>query len=266
MANQYRIGFLGLGNMGSAILNGILTQKIFSENEIAFYAPSKMTKEKYSSIGIHLATDEVSLCQDSEIIILAIKPQIYSQVFEKIKEISYQGKVIISLAPGKTIAYLESIFQGSDIIRAMPNTPAKIGKAMTSIAYHHEEGFIKVKEIFSSIGEYIVLKEEQIDKAIPLNGSLPAYLLEFAKDFIAMGEEIGLSNKEAKDLVLKSIIGSCLLALNSDEDMDCLINQVCSKGGSTIAGLDELRKNKLQETIEKCFRACVRRSKELANE
>jgi pyrroline-5-carboxylate reductase len=262
--NQFQIGFLGLGNMGSSILKGILSKNVYQKEDISFYAPSDATKENYTNLGLSLASDERALCEDSQIIVLAIKPQVYDSVFEKIKDLDFNNKTIISLAPGKSISYLETIFPGATIVRAMPNTPALIGKAATTLAYNKEEHINEIKTIFASIGNYVVMEERLIDEVIPLNGSMPAYLFEFAKNFIDLGVQSGLDYKSSYDLVFQAIIGSCLLALDSHEDVDTLINNVCSKGGSTIAGLNQLRENQFKEAITKCYKACVKRSKELA--
>lgn len=259
---MYKIGFLGLGNMGYAILNGIVKKGLYQKEEIAFVAPSDKTKEKYLSFGINLLKDERELILNCKIIILAIKPQKYQEVFAKLTGIDFKDKTIVSLAPGKTIAYLQSVFPSTNIVRAMPNTPAKISKGTTTLAGN---GNIKeVKEIFDSIGTSIVIDENLIDEVIPLNGSLPAYLFAFAKAFIDKGVEKGLSKEQARELVFSAILGSASLALNDKEDIDILISNVCSKGGSTIEGLNALKENNFFQAISKCFEACVERSKELA--
>lgn len=263
---SYKIGFLGLGNMGSAILNGILLNRLYKQDEIAFFAPSKDTQLKYQQKGISLLKDEKMLCQECQILILAIKPQIYQKVFTQIKDIDFYNKIVISLAPGKSISDLQKQFKGAHIARAMPNTPAKIGKATTTIACNDKEIEDLVKSIFSSIGTCVLLNEKWIDETIPLNGSMPAYLFEFAKSFIEEGQHVGLTEKEARKLVFSAIIGTCYLGLESDEPLDILIDQVCSKGGSTIAGLNVLIENHFSSTIKACFAACVKRSKELAKE
>lgn len=262
---MYKIGFLGLGKMGSAILNGILSKNLYKKDEISFYAPSDATQNKYTNLGLKLLNDEREVFINSKIIILAIKPQKYNEVFRNLSSIDFSDKVIISIAPGKSISYLESVFKNATIIRAMPNTPAFIAKATTTIAYNNGKAKGIAIDIFSSIGSYVIVDEDEIEPMIPLHGSMPAYILEFAKDFINQGVKEGILYDESYKLVLNSIIGSCELALSSNEDIDTLIDNVCSKGGSTIAGLNELRDNGFNEAIEKCYKACVRRGKELAD-
>ena len=259
-----KFGFLGLGKMGSSILNGILSNNLYDIKDLAFYAPSAETKKKYQEKGLTLVQDERELFKISQIILMAIKPQKYDEILEKIKDLDFSDKIIISLAPGKSINYLESFMKNAKVVRAMPNTPALINQSVTTIAFNGCE-IKEVLDIFSSIGSYLVVNEKQIDEAIPLNGSMPAYVLEFAKTFIECAKSYGFKEDDAKSLVLNAIIGSCKLALNSNDDIDTLINNVCSKGGSTIAGLNELRDNGFNDAIKKCYDACVKRSKELGN-
>ncbi|MCR5564418.1 MAG: pyrroline-5-carboxylate reductase [Gammaproteobacteria bacterium] len=261
---MYKIGFLGMGKMGSSILSGILKNGIYKNEEIAFYAPSEETQKRYKNIGINLVKNERDLFINSKIIILAIKPQKYDEIFSNLEGINFKEKTIISLAPGKSIAYLKNKYKYAKIVRIMPNTPALIGRAVTTVAFDNDED-LEVLKIVKSVGEYLVVNESQIDELIPLNGSMPAYLFEFAKSFIKCGVEFGISESDARRLVFNSIIGSAELALNSDDDIDTLINNVCSKGGSTIEGLNELRNNGFNEAIKKCYHSCVRRSKELGS-
>ncbi len=261
---MYKIGFLGMGKMGSSILSGILKNGLYKREEITFYAPSENTQNTYKNMGLNLSLNERDLFENSLIIILAVKPQKYDEIFSKLDGINYNKKTIISLAPGKSISYLKEKFEQANIVRIMPNTPALIGKAVTTVAFENDEDLETLK-IVKSIGDYLVVKESQIDELIPLNGSMPAYLFEFAKSFIECAKEFGINESDARRLVFNSIIGSAELALNSSDDIETLINNVCSKGGSTIEGLNELRNNGFSDTVKKCYLACVKRSKELGN-
>lgn len=261
---MYKIGFLGLGKMGYSILNGIINSNLYKKEDICFYAPSDETKEKYINYGINLVSNEKSVFDSSEIIIMAIKPQKYDEALKDLDNLDYNGKYVISLAPGKSISYLQSHIKNATIIRAMPNTPALVNSGVTTLATNDKIDE-NICNIFKSIGTILITTEEKIDEMIPCNGSMPAYLFEFAKAFIDCAKEYGISDNDAKKLIFNSIIGSCKLALNCNDDIDTLINNVCSKGGSTIAGLNELRDNGFNEAIKKCYNACVKRSKELNN-
>lgn len=259
---MYEFGFLGLGKMGSSILNGILSKGIYEKCELCFYAPSEETQNKYKNVGLSLVSSERELFISSKIILMAIKPQKYDEALDKIKGVDCGGKIVISLAPGKSIRYLNEHIRNAKIVRAMPNTPALVNKAVTTITFDGEEN-IEVLDIFKSIGEVLIVNEKQIDEAIPLNGSMPAYLFEFVRGFVNASLEYNIRKEDALTLALYSIIGSCELAIQSGDDLDTLINNVCSKGGSTIAGLNELRNNNFNDIIKKCYDSCVKRSKDL---
>ena len=259
---MYSLGFLGLGKMGSSIACGVLSKGLYPKEGISFFAPSEKTQQNGLSMGMALAKSERELAESSKVIVLAIKPQKYDEVFAKLQGLDFKGKAIISLAPGKSIEQLSSVFEGASISRVMPNTPSLIGHGVTTIAFGGDT-IKEVIDIFSSIGTYLVVKEKQIDEAIPLNGSMPAYLFEFVKAFVECGVSYGIGKEDAKKLALNAIIGSCMLALESKEDLDTLIDNVCSKGGSTIAGLNKLKENGFDEAIRQCYEACVKRSIEL---
>lgn len=261
---KYEIGFLGLGKMGSSILNGIIFKSIYPREAISFYAPSEKTKNKGKELGIALASNEVDLVSNARIIILAIEPQKYSSVFSLFKDLIFANQIVVSLAPGKSINSLSDVFKGARIVRAMPNTPCLIGKGVTTLAFDKDE-IKEVSNIFSSIGIIEVVKEDEIDKAIPLQGSMPAFIYTFVNAFIECAEEYGLDKDTAKKLALNAIIGSCELALNVEDDLDTLINRVCSPGGSTYAGLTALNEAGFKEAIKKCYISCVKRSQELGN-
>ena len=259
---MFQLSFLGLGKMGTSILKGVLAKGLYSPEEISFFAPSKATQEKGLAFGVHLAKDERDLFEGSSLVILAIEPQKYDVVFAKLSGLSFAGKTIVSLAPGKDIANLESVFEGASIARAMPNTPCLIGEGMTTLAFS-EGPNQEVVKIFDSIGQSIVLEEAQIDAAIPLQGSMPAYIFEYVKEFVQNGEKQGIEADIAAKLALRAMIGSCKLALESNLGFDELIASVCSPGGATIAGLSALREAGFAKAVEACYEACVKRGKDL---
>ena len=262
--NKYQFGVLGVGKMGSSFLQGVLNNNVFDKSMIAIYTLEEDVKDKYRKMGLHVCDSEKELFISCNIILIAIKPQNYDETLKKLLDIDYSDKAIISIAPGKTIDYLQSYFNDAFIVRAMPNTPALINRATVTYAINKESNYLNdVNKILGSIGEYVKVEEWQIDEGIPLNGSMPAYIFEFAKVFIDCGVKHGFSYEDSKKLALNSIIGSCKLALNSDDDLQTLINNVCSKGGTTIAGLEKLQQNGFDKAIEECFDACVKRSKEL---
>lgn len=265
---MYKFGILGTGKMGGAILDGVLRAKVFSPSDIVIFDLNKESLDFYKKKGVSTSSCAEDVFKESNIMLIALKPQNYSSL-DIFSSIPSKGKTVISIAPGKKISMLENIFSDAIIVRAMPNTPALVGCATVTLftkANPDDAALLYVKKIFSSIGKYEFLKsEKEIDLAIPLNGSMPAYLFSFVKEFVQNAILLGIDEPVAKNLCINSIIGSCKLLEDSKESIDTLINNVCSKGGTTIAGLDEMYKNGFQKAISGCYKACSDRSIELAN-
>ena len=263
---MYKFGILGVGKMGSSILNGILEAKIFDKKDILLNLYSDEEVEYYGKkLGFNYVRDAKELFNSCELTLLSIKPQVFPEIEDTAKSVDFSGRGIVSICAGITLDYLHSLFKNADIVRIMPNTPALIKKAVATItskntnSKYYELAF----KIFGSIGKVYEIDESLMDATIPLNGSMPAYLELFAKAFIDKALKDGVEYDVAKNLVCESIISSAYLILNSDEPIETLIKNVCSKGGTTLAGLDRLYDYKFEEAIAECSEACKNRSKEL---
>lgn len=266
MEEKYKIGFLGLGKMGSAILNGILNARIYKKNEVLAYDPNKDAFLRF--MGVSQTECEEDLVLNSEIVILAVKPQVFPEIKAKLAKIKdkLESVVVVSIAAGITIDSLIGAFGTKKCVRVMPNTPAIINEATSVIAKSDAikaEEFEVVKKIFESIGFTIEVEEEKIDEVVPLNGSMPAFLYYFAKVFIEEAKRRGFDEKDARRIVSNAITGSGKMLLNENQSIDELISDVCSKGGSTLAGLKELEDGKFEDAIDRCIASCIKRTKEL---
>lgn len=257
---KYELGFIGLGKMGSAILDGVIKNKIYKEKEICFFDVNPNIK-----YNIALAKDEISVFENSKKVILAIKPQVFDEVLSKVGNIKLDC-VVISIAAGIKIEKIKGYLGDLEYIRVMPNTPFMISKGSCAIAKSENvsiDTFKEVKKIFESISYVAEVEEDDMDTVVAASGSLPAYLYLFAKTFIEEAVKKGLSERVAKELVANSIIGSSYMILESKKDIDDLIKDVCSPKGTTLEGLKALQENDFEEILKKCFAACYERSKEL---
>ena len=264
---MYKFGILGVGKMGGAILSGILNAKVFKKEEILLNLYTDDEVNYYSKeLGFNYTRSPKELFLNSEMILLSIKPQVFPENMEIAKELDFSGKGVISIAAGITISYIKKNFKNADIIRVMPNTPALINKAVATVASENRDSkyYKKAIEILNSIGVCYPVNEDKMDASLALNGSMPAYLELFAKAFIDKAVEDGIDYEIAKKLTCESIISSASLILQSDEAIEQLIKNVCSKGGTTLAGLDKLYEYKFEEAIYECSEACKNRSKELS--
>ena len=263
---MYKLGILGVGKMGGAILDGVIASKIYDKKDILLYTPDEECQKKYKAIGFSFAINEKDLFLNSSIILIAIKPQVFGEALIYAKDIDFNGRGVLSIAAGKKIAELESYFKSATITRAMPNLPASIRcGAITVCANKYDGLFNEAFKILSSVGSVSKIEENQMDETLPLNGSMPAYAYLFAKAFIDYAVKNNIDYNVALDLTCNSIKGSMDMILNNkDTSIDTLIKNVCSKGGTTIEGLNKLYDNNFEEIVYECAKACTDRSKELS--
>lgn len=263
---MYKLGILGVGKMGGAILDGVISSNIYNKEDVLLYTPNLEIKNKYEKEGFKFSLNEVDLFLNSKIILLAIKPQIFDSVLPLALPYDFNNQLIISIAAGKKILDIKKYFKNAKILRAMPNLPASIKKGAITVATLDDGSIIDEGiNILSSIGIVVKIKEEEMNPTLPLNGSMPAYAYLFAKAFIDYGVNNGLDLDVARNLTIESIKGSMdMILANPDVSIDTLINNVCSKGGTTIEGLNKLYEYDMPKAIDECCKACVRRNIELA--
>lgn len=262
---MYKLGIIGLGKMGSSILSGIIKSSIYNKNEILLFDINENIKTTLLNDGFLFSDNEEQLLENVEMVIIAIKPQ----MFNVLKQLKFTNSnlVVISIAAGKTISNLKEIFGNNKYIRVMPNTPALISSGATAIARDEnvdEETFNKVKKIFESIGIVEEISEDKMNEIIPVNGSMPAYLYYFVKAFIDAAVEEGIDYEVAKRLACESVIGSSKMILETNKSIDELIKDVCSPGGATLEGLYVFNENKMDEIIKKASKACVDKAYDLS--
>ena len=260
-----KLGIIGLGKMGNSILEGIISSGIYKKNEIILGLHSEAKLQKYGEEGYNTTLNNEDIFMDSEIILVSVKPQAFDEACKEAKKYDFRGKCVISIMAGIKIETLETYFKNASIFRTMPNTPALIKSGVTTVSCNVENKYQDiVLDIFNSIGKAYMITEDLMDASLPLNGSMPAYLYLFAKIFIEMGAKNGIDYETSKNLTAESIIASANMILSSNDSIDTLIKNVCSKGGTTIAGLYELYDNNFEDAVKKCYDACVNRSIELS--
>lgn len=261
------IGFIGMGNMGYAVLKGALSR--FSKEDIVFYSKTRTKREKvYSDTGVEYMDSNSSVVKNSKIIILAIKPQVFGEILPEIKEYIDKDKIIISLAAGISISGIKDVI-GEDkrVVRAMPNMPALVGEGMTGLSYDEalftEDEIELIEDIFRSLGKYITVDEKLIDAFICTAGSSPAFAYMFINSLADVGVKYGLSRKEAIFTAAQALLGSAKMVLETDIHPMQLKDMVCSPQGTTIAAVEALQENGFENAILKAGKACYDRSKEM---
>lgn len=259
-----KIGFIGMGNMGYAMLKGALNS--FGADKIIFTCPSKTRGEEISAqMGVRYIESNAECANNAKYIILAVKPQVYDVVLKNIHDIVTPESVIISLAPGISIDDIKNkLGSCARVVRAMPNTPALIGEGMTGISYDAKEFTFEerdfIEQFFSSFGKVITVPENLISSIVCASGSSPAYVYMFIEALADSVVKYGIQRKDAYTLVAQTVLGSAKMVLETGEHPGKLKDNVCSPGGTTIKGVAALEENGLRNALFKatdaCFEAC----------
>ena len=267
------VGIMGYGNMGQAIAERIKTK-------YQVYIFEKDEKKNLNLSGINFTSNIEDLLRKAANIILAVKPQDFEIVLNNIKNL-VKGKLIISIAAGISTSYIEKQLGRVRVIRVMPNLAVKVGKGMICLckgrySFVGDLGF--VREIFSYLGKTMTLEEDLMDEVTVISGSGPGYFYDLIKNkkpaewedyskniFIpqlsSVAKEIGFTEQEAEILVKETVEGSIALLKETGLSPEILCSQVCSKGGTTEAGLAVLR---ITNSLEEAVKAALKRAKDLA--
>lgn len=266
-----KIGFIGIGNMGEALLRGIINSNLVSPESI--YA-SDVNTEKLNSLSNELKINPMdnnkSLVNNSDIILIALKPDIVKPVLAQISESFHQPKWCISIAAGINISLIESLLpDGTPVVRVMPNTPAMVREGMTAISpgiYANDHHVYKAKQLFQAVGKAIIVQEKLMDAVTALSGSGPAFIFLLIEALADAGVQLGLSRADASLMATQTVFGSSKMLLETQEHPAVLKNKVTSPGGTTAAGLFVLENNKFRSAIIEAVVAAAERSKQLSSQ
>lgn len=260
------LGFLGAGNMGSAIIKGISANPICN---IYAYDKDSEKLDFIKQYGLIPCKSEQELIKTCNYILLAVKPQVLGGVLDIIKPYVTENHVFISICAGITSDFIKQRTNpAAKTAIVMPNTPAMLGSGASAIARDDsisDDDFTFAKEIISACGMVKEIPMDKMKEIICINGSSPAFIYLFAKSFIDYAREVGIDETVALQLFSQSLIGSAKMLTDSGMTVEQLIKQVSSPGGTTLAGLDKLYTGKLEETVKEACCACTKRAYELAN-
>ena len=262
-----KLGFIGTGNMAKAISGGIIKNRPFDVSEMMAYNPNEASLKQFTACGIIAADSEQQLLEQCNYVLLAVKPQVFPTVLQKISTFCTKDTVIISIAAGISANFIKSYLgEKTKVVLAMPNTPMLIGSGVVSIAKADpttDKEFEEIKDIFSQSAFVCEVTKEQMIQTIPLHGSSPAMFYLIAKNFVEKSIELGFESSVANTLFCETMIGAAKMMLQTDETHQQLIDMVCSKGGTTLAMLDALERNGFSDSLSDGFDACLNRAYEL---
>ncbi|MBI4815887.1 MAG: pyrroline-5-carboxylate reductase [Deltaproteobacteria bacterium] len=263
-----RFAVLGAGNMGTALLKGLLDSRVDASRILVTTKRKERAKHLAATLGVGVAESNLAAAEASDIVILSVKPQILSRVLDELRGMS--APLYISVAAGVPTRVIErQIGNSPRVVRAMPNTPAFIKEGATALAAgeHARETDVELaKTIFEQVGECVVVDEVHIDAVTGLSGSGPAYVMLIIEAFSDAGVKVGLSREIAMQLAVQTLRGSAGLLQRTGEHPGRLKDQVTSPGGTAIAGLHTLEAGGLRTTIMNAVESATKRARELGRE
>ena len=263
-----KIGFIGCGNMGSAMIGGILRQGIFSKDEIIVSNLTEKGRERSKkNLGVVTTPDNNEVVRSAKTIVLAVKPQFYEEVLDEVHNSLTADHTIIGIAPGKTLAWLEEkAGLPLKVVRFMPNTPAQVGEGMTAVCANErvsKEGLDEILKNTDSFGCTEVIPERLMDAAGAVGGCSPAYVFMFIEAMADGAVAEGMPRKQAYEFAAQAVYGSAKMVLETGMHPGELKDMVCSPSGTTIEGVGVLEERGMRSAVSESIRACVKKTKQL---
>lgn len=263
-----KIGFIGLGNMAKAMISGMLAKKIAKPGELLGYARTKNTrqavKEEY---GICILEDNVQVASQADVLILAVKPQMFAEVISQIRDSVGENTLIISIAAGKTMAQIQEAFGRSlKLVRCMPNTPAMVGAGCSGVCRNElvsDEEMNRCMELLQSFGIAEEVPESLMDAVVGVSGSSPAFVFMFIEALADGAVKAGMPRNQAYHFAAQTVYGSAKLMLETGKHPGALKDMVCSPAGTTIEGVKALENLGFRNAAMSAVEACVEKSKKM---
>ena len=263
-----RYGFIGLGNMASAIIKGMIQGGVCAPEDIYGYDVHQETLRRvHEDTTIRPCANLEQLATSAQVIVLAVKPQVLSRVLAELNGLTLREKLFISIAAGKNLAFLrEGLGADAAIVRVMPNINAKV---LSSTSAYTTEGGVSagqkqvVESLFSSIGTVMELPEPLFPVFSALAGAAPAFCYMYIDALARAGVHGGMSRKQALEAAASTVLGSAKMVLESGEHPFALIDQVTSPGGTTIEGICALQRLGFESAVHQAVEAVVEKDKRL---
>jgi len=264
-----KIGFIGCGNMSQAMIGGVVKSEIFQGKDILVSDLNKnslkIVENKY---GVTTTTDNLEVAKKSDILILAIKPNLYNVVISQIKDTVKSSVIIVTIAAGKSIESTEITFEKEiKVVRVMPNTPALVGEGMSSMVSNNlveVEELNEIRKIFESFGKTEVVEEKLMDVVTSVSGSAPAYVYMFIEAMADGAVLDGMPRDKAYKMAAQTVLGSAKMVLETGMHPGQLKDMVCSPGGTTIEAVTTLEEKGFRSAVIIAMRKCTEKSKKMS--
>jgi len=271
MLKGKKLGIIGAGKIGDALITGLLKQGDVQRDSIqASVGHEQSIPRVREKLGIPVSTDNLSVVQKSDIILLAVKPQNMDAVVREIAGVLTPNQLLVTVAASVTTSFIEQRLTGEiPVIRAMPNTPCVLGAGMTVLTsgkYATPSHMQTAESIFKCVGETVILDESLMDGVTGLSASGPAYLYVVIESLAEAGVKLGIPREVSTLLASQTMLGAARMVLESHSHPALLKDMVTTPAGCTIDGLLELEEGKLRVTLIKAVVKAAERARELVHD
>lgn len=264
---NYKVGFIGCGNMATAIIGGLINNAGINSTDIAVSDVSKAATDKIkNNLNVITASNTV-VAANSDVLFLSVKPQFYEAVINEIKSSLTASQVVVTIAPGKTLAWLsEHLGSNIKIVRTMPNTPALVGAGITGVCKNSlvtDDEFSNVIKLLSSFGIAEPIPESLMDACVSVSGSSPAYVFMLIEAMADAAVADGMPRDKAYKFAAQAVYGSAKMVLDTGKHPAELKDMVCSPAGTTIEAVRVLEEKGFRSAVMEAMKACTAKAKGL---
>ena len=260
-----KLGFIGAGEMGGALIKGLLKSGWPKEDVLASVSSADSARRLTQQYGIAAYTDNRQTTQKADMLLIAVKPAVVPQVLAEIKTAAV--KPVVCMALGWTLEKLQTALPGWPVVRIMPNTPLALGEGVTLFAFGKEVSAAlrrQVESIFCRLGKTVELPESLFDAGTAVSGSGPAFVYAFIDALAQAGMLQGLAREQAVELAVQTVIGAAKMVAVEKISPAALAQKVATPGGCTAAGMAALQTANLTDTLAKTVAATVAKAKEIS--
>lgn len=261
---KYSLGVIGGGFMAHAIVSGAVSSRFLMPEQIVVSDPDAEKRKTFQALGVSTQTDNKTVAQNCNFLLLAVKPQTFPLVARELEGIVLRN--VLSIMAGKTKAGIHRSINAQSVARIMPNLPCAVKEGCSGIDASEltrpDEEF--VFGLFNAVGKTVSVPEEKLNAVTGISGSGPAYVYLFLKALTEAGVAQGLTHEQAKTLALQTLRGGTAMAEQSEKTFDELIDSVCSKGGTTIEAVNSFINDDFEGSVHRAVAACVKRAEELS--
>jgi len=270
MLRQYEIAVIGAGNAAEGIVHAIVRNTLLFADRVIACDPNKTRRELFADrFNVTVTDDNRAGVENSDILVLAVKPQQFVEVCEGFADLIHENHLIVSIMAGVCTTTIEKLFAPKKVrvVRAMPNLPIHVGEGMAAVCkgtHAQPVDLLRAQRIFEAGGRCVTFDDEsQMDAVTAISGSGPAYFYYFVEALTAVAEKIGLPKQEADLLAKQTCLGAARMMIESGEPASELRRKVTSPGGTTQAAIESMKSNGVFELIGEAIESAWKRSQQL---